>query len=839
MTEPILTALVSTYASERYLRGCLDSLLAQTLGERVQIVVIDACSPQGEAAIVREYQQRHRNIDYVRTPERVFTSEAFDIGTRLARGRYLTTANTDDRHRPDFAERLCAVLDAHPQFGIVYADSLITHRDNETWQDNTATKKYAWPDYTATTALSCCLFGAQPVWRRSAHDVVGGWDPAHVYANDQDMFLRIALRFGAVHLRAAMGLFLMRKDSNSGADNRAPTLADVLSVMRRYRTSTPLEVLFPALAGSPDDPAGRAAAWIELGNLCALGPYTDAELALDCYRRAMQLPLPEAATRQVRLAFANNTGCVLAAAGAREGAERAFALCGGAAQALANRRALDSQGAMTLRQLQFVQVDHPVVAASRTTRALELDAGGGTRWAPTTSVVPWEVFDGPNGAPLDAGDKTWSFPVPPRKAQRVLVVMYGWADSGGGTMLPRAFAKALAARGHEVAVFYAAARPEPALGAYGVRRHDEDGVRLFGVCNRPSAFMDLGAPRREIDDPQVREAFAAVLDEFAPQVVHFWNLHNLGMSLPGECRARGVPTVLSSNNYWALCPRLYLISERLQRCEGGSDDGRKCERCLGTQGLAADFAERRRQGQRMLREDIDVHLAVSTRVRDLYVQNGGDPEHVRVLRQEPEALTGIWERTGVRRRIVLRLQRPLRVGFLGSVLAHKGVHVLAQALQHLPAGAVEAVALGDVAADYVPALRQLDPEGRLHLFGRYDPQRLPELLAALDVVVVPSVWDDCAPFVVAEALAARCPVIGSRAGGIPDFVQHGRNGLLFELGDAADLARCLAAFGADPELLGRLQGGIEPPRGLSAFVDDVQAVYGELLVTSAVASAAG
>ncbi|MCA8967669.1 MAG: glycosyltransferase, partial [Planctomycetes bacterium] len=383
------------------------------------------------------------------------------------------------------------------------------------------------------------------------------------------------------------------------------------------------------------------------------------------------------------------------------------------------------------------------------------------------------------------------------------------------------------------------ARPEPQLGPYGVRRHQEDGVQLFGLCNRPSAFMDLAAPRREIDDPNVRAAFAAVLDEVVPQVVHFWNLHNLGMSLPGECRARGLPTVLSSNNYWAICPRLYLISERLQRCEGGSVDGSKCERCLGTDGLASGFAERRREGQRMLRDDIDVHLAVSTRVRALYVQNGDDPGHVRVLRQEPEALTDIWRRPGARRAAVARLDRPLRVGFIGSVMAHKGVHVLAQALQQLPAGAVEAVALGDVATDYLPALRQLDPEGRLHLFGRYDQQRLPELLGALDVVVVPSVWDDCAPFVVAEALAARCPVIGSRAGGIPDFVQHGRNGLLFELGDAGGLARCLAAFGEDPELLGRLQRGIDAPRGLSAFVDDVTAVYAELLVTSPAGSAAG
>lgn len=69
------------------------------------------------------------------------------------------------------------------------------------------------------------------------------------------------------------------------------------------------------------------------------------------------------------------------------------------------------------------------------------------------------------------------------------------------------------------------------------------------------------------------------------------------------------------------------------------------------------------------------------------------------------------------------------------------------------------------------------------------------------------------------------PVVGSRIGGIPDFVDHGNNGFLFEAGSAAQLAECLAAFVGDRELLGRMQQAIEPPRGLAAFVGDVLEVY--------------
>src|SRR5262249_8635337 len=154
--------------------------------------------------------------------------------------------------------------------------------------------------------------------------------------------------------------------------------------------------------------------------------------------------------------------------------------------------------------------------------------------------------------------------------------------------------------------------------------------------------------------------------------------------------------------------------------------------------------------------------------------NGADPARIRVLLQAPPAAEAIWTRAGSRREIAERLSRPLRVAFVGSVLPHKGVHVLAKALQALPRAGFECVVHGDAPGGYLEQLRAVDAAGALHFAGAYRQDDLPELLARADVVVVPSIWEDCAPLVVAEALAARAPVLGSRIGGIPDFVEHGR-----------------------------------------------------------------
>ena len=100
----LVTALVSTYRSERFMKGLLDSLLQQTIADRLEIIVCDSASPESEGEIVGDYLSRHPNISYLRTGERENSHVSFNRCIRLARGTYLTPACTDDRHRPDALE---------------------------------------------------------------------------------------------------------------------------------------------------------------------------------------------------------------------------------------------------------------------------------------------------------------------------------------------------------------------------------------------------------------------------------------------------------------------------------------------------------------------------------------------------------------------------------------------------------------------------------------------------------------------------------------------------------------------------------------------------------------
>jgi glycosyltransferase involved in cell wall biosynthesis len=128
---------------------------------------------------------------------------------------------------------------------------------------------------------------------------------------------------------------------------------------------------------------------------------------------------------------------------------------------------------------------------------------------------------------------------------------------------------------------------------------------------------------------------------------------------------------------------------------------------------------------------------------------------------------------------------------------------------------------------YTARLRRLsrrDP--RVQLAGEYHGQaELTDILRSLDVVVVPSLWYENSPNVILEAFAHGTPVIASNLGGMAELVEDGVNGLVFEPGNAGDLARQLRRLLTEPDLLQRLQAGIQPVKSVAQEMDELEAIY--------------
>jgi glycosyltransferase involved in cell wall biosynthesis len=174
---------------------------------------------------------------------------------------------------------------------------------------------------------------------------------------------------------------------------------------------------------------------------------------------------------------------------------------------------------------------------------------------------------------------------------------------------------------------------------------------------------------------------------------------------------------------------------------------------------------------------------------------------------------------------------PLQLGFVGTPVWHKGLHVLIEALRLLPADSCSLTVYGDTSIfpDYIARLRERTHGLPAAFAGSFPREEADAVYHAFDVLVVPSIWLENSPLVVHEAFMAGVPVVASRIGGLPGLVHHEQNGLLFEVGNPMELAAALRRLLEEPALLQRLRSAQTAVKSIEQDADEWDAVYAALL----------
>ncbi len=383
---------------------------------------------------------------------------------------------------------------------------------------------------------------------------------------------------------------------------------------------------------------------------------------------------------------------------------------------------------------------------------------------------------------------------------------------------------------HDVRILCRTSDPEDE--EYGLRHYTHDGIRVDTINN---TFRDARDFSYLYAAPGVDRAFARLLDDWPPDLVHVHHLTCLSTGMLDELARRGIPTVMTLHDFWMVCPR----GQRVDT-DGDFQDPIDRDHCLDCMrrtwpGFFPDPAHP--VGDRAAREVIaawdDEILRRLRRVDRIIVPSrtyaaffadwGLDADRIDVIEH------GL-ERDGFAD--VARTEPAdgkLRVGVLGTVIPSKGVHVLLEAA----AGLGDAIAL-HVHGEFVPYHEDDGYRARLEaaipddvettLHGRYEPSRVPEILANLDVLVVPSTWHEAFGITLREGFLAGLPVIAADHGGLGEAIADGR-GVGFRPGDAADLRAKLEALIADPQLRERVRGRTEWVRDVAAMADDTMATY--------------
>jgi len=446
---------------------------------------------------------------------------------------------------------------------------------------------------------------------------------------------------------------------------------------------------------------------------------------------------------------------------------------------------------------------------------------------------------------------------------RIVLIVHGFPPSaaGGTELYADAHARELRRQGDDVLVV--TREQDPGHDEFAVRTEDRDGVRIVRINN---TFRNTRSFEETYRNDAIEAAAMRAVDEFRPDAAHVHHLTGLSTTIVTRLRERGIPIVATLHDYWLMCHRGQLLDLDLRACAGPD----VCRRCVGVAGGAgpvayagaqalrvvekrlplaaaqsirsaaermaaivsnageADEQHRRRlDHMRAICKDVTRFLAPSGSIRERFVQYGVHADRIAPSRYgvDPVPFRGDVRARDPWPPVERKESDRLRIGFIGSLMASKAPHVLLEAVRELPPGSVSV----DVYGGYAPyhgddryrwTLEPLLQHDGVNVRGPVPHERVPHALASLDVLVVPSIWPENSPFVIHEAFLAGVPVIASRIGGIPELVDGGRGGLLFDPGDSTSLARVLARILNEPRLLASLRDSIPPVRTIE---DDVAA----------------
>jgi glycosyltransferase involved in cell wall biosynthesis len=349
---------------------------------------------------------------------------------------------------------------------------------------------------------------------------------------------------------------------------------------------------------------------------------------------------------------------------------------------------------------------------------------------------------------------------------RVLVVHNTYQQRGGEDGVLEAEVSLLRTRGHAVELY--------------LRHNDE--LRGMGA---------LAAAKDTVWSSRTGADLARLVAEFRPNVVHAHNTFALiSPSVYAAVGRAGVPVVQTLHNFRLLClPATFLRN------------GQVCEDCLGrfpwrgvlhrcyhgstpqSAVLAAMIGLHRSLGT--YQKKVSRYIALTEFSRSKFIAGGLPGERIAVKSNfvDVPALVDERPRTG-----------PL---FVGRLSPEKGTQVLARAAAKGFPAVIDVVGVG-------PELSSLERVPGLRLLGWLDQPAVYARMREASYLVLPSIWYEGFPLTVVEAFANGLPVIASRLGALAELVRNGVTGLLFEAGNADDLAERMAWAAARPGEMARM-----------------------------------
>ena len=349
---------------------------------------------------------------------------------------------------------------------------------------------------------------------------------------------------------------------------------------------------------------------------------------------------------------------------------------------------------------------------------------------------------------------------------------------------------------------------------------------------------EYGVARKAVMATKVIWSFEAqrkvrgLLRAFRPDVAHLHNIyHHLSPSILPEFHAAGVPAVMTAHDLKLACPsnKMFNATGVCERCKGGNVLNTVRYACVQGSRAASAIVALEAFSQRLLRSyarHLDRIVVPSRFFLEKFVEWGW-PRALFVHIPNWVDTDGVaWDPAPGAYFL-----------YFGRLSAEKGV---ATAVRAAAAAGVPLAVAGEGPLRASLERQVAESGADVRFLGFRSGDDLAALVRGSRAVLVPSECYENAPLALIEAYAAGKPVIGSRLGGIPELVDEGRTGWLFEAGDAQALAALLGRVRAAPDAALRAmgqeaRGRVERDFGRDRYLHGMIQLYRDIGVRAAAA----
>lgn len=355
---------------------------------------------------------------------------------------------------------------------------------------------------------------------------------------------------------------------------------------------------------------------------------------------------------------------------------------------------------------------------------------------------------------------------------------------GGAEVSVKKVSEELVKKGHEVIVITTPFSENDVEIINGVKIYQVKPLNLYEIYHHPNQSMLLKPLWHIIDlwNPYDERIIKNILKTENPDIVHIHNFKGLSLSSFAPAKSLKIPLVFTAHDYSLVCMRANLLNSSGEICKNPS-------------ALCKIYNQIQKH---LAKNKVDLLISPSQFVINKLKSNGlfkdvkSKKIPLGIELKDNEKFEKDYSQTNI-----------LYVGNLGE---HKGVHILLKAFRKIENMNIRLDIVGKgLCSEKLKSMSENDNRIKFHDF--LEGKELIKMYQQANLTVVPSIWYDNSPMVIYESFSCRTPVIGSKIGGIPELIEDGFNGYLFEAGNVNELQKLLENLIDSPETLKKLEQG--------------------------------